>query len=196
MKPWWMWSMWSRVSRSFFCKVCSKVSDSHACYSLVPRLFFVHKNSLGTRLWLPSLVALMLAMRILFCSTLCKVCLQSFWCSFTGLVQLTVGFSSWFHSIWFYYSHMFHSFLSQITLCFSFGLKDMITAFTRLLSYRYSSFTMRAYLCWRHTYCQSNSQRTSLPRTKWPLTTPSKVQRFINNAQHGARLLTYIKDIH
>ena len=30
----------------------------------------------------------------------------------------------------------------------------MITAFTCLPSYRYSSFTLRAYLCWRHTYCQ------------------------------------------
>ena len=47
-----------------------------------------------------------------------------------------------------------HSLLSQITLCFSFGLKDMITAFTRLPSYRHSSFTLRAYLCWRHIYCQ------------------------------------------
>ena len=48
----------------------------------------------------------------------------------------------------------FIAFVSQITLCFSFGSKDMITAFTCLPSYRYSSFTLRAYLCWRHTYCQ------------------------------------------
>ena len=47
------------------------------------------------------------------------------------------------------------SFLLQIALCFSFGSKDMIiTAFTCLPSYRHSSFTLRAYLCWRHTYCQ------------------------------------------
>ena len=51
----------------------------------------------------------------------------------------------------------FISFLPQITLCFSFGSKDMITAFTCLPSYRYSSFTLGAYLCWRHTYC------------KWPI---------------------------
>ena len=38
-------------------------------------------------------------------------------------------------------------FLSQITLCFSFESKDKITAFTCLPSYRYSSFTLRAYLC-------------------------------------------------
>ena len=80
--------------------------------------------------------------------------LTSFWRSFTGLVQLIFSFPSWFHTIWFYWSHTFHSFLSQITLCFSFGSKDMITAFTCLPSYRYSSFTPRAYLCWRHTYCQ------------------------------------------
>ena len=36
---------------------------------------------------------------------------------------------------------------SQITLCYSFGSKDMITAFTCLPSYRYSSFTLRAYHC-------------------------------------------------
>ena len=61
------------------------------------------------------------------------------------------SFPSWFHTIWFYCSHTFHSFLSQITLCFSFGSKDMITVFTCLPSY---SFTLWACLCWRHTYCQ------------------------------------------
>ena len=45
-------------------------------------------------------------------------------------------------------------FLSQITLCFSFESKDKITSFTCLLSYRYSSFTLWTYLCWRHTYYQ------------------------------------------
>ena len=35
--------------------------------------------------------------------------LRSFWNSFTGLVQLIFSFSSWFHTIWFYCSHMFHS---------------------------------------------------------------------------------------
>ena len=77
--------------------------------------------------------------------------LTGFWRSFTGLVQLIFSFPSWFHSIWFYCSHTFHNFLSQITLRFSFGSKDMITAFTCLSFYRYSSFTLRAYLCWRHT---------------------------------------------
>ena len=48
----------------------------------------------------------------------------------------------------------YYCFLSQITLCFSFGLKDKITVFTCFLSYKYSSFTLWAYLCWRHTYCQ------------------------------------------
>ena len=36
--------------------------------------------------------------------------------SITGLVQLTFSFPRWFHTIQFYCSHTFHSFLSQITL--------------------------------------------------------------------------------
>ena len=75
--------------------------------------------------------------------------LTNFRRSFTGRVQLGIfSFPSWFHTIWFYCSHTFHSFLSF------FGSRDMITAFTCLSSYRHSSFTLRAYLCWRHTYCQ------------------------------------------
>ena len=46
------------------------------------------------------------------------------------------------------------NFSCKFTLCFSFGSKDMITAFTCLPSYRHSSFTLWAYLCWRHIYCQ------------------------------------------
>ena len=91
----------------------------------------------------------------LFCSCLCKVRSDTnFWRSFTDLVQLIFSFPSWFYTIWFYCSHTFHSFLSQITLCFSFGSKDTIIAFACLPSYRHSSFTLRAYLCWRHTHCQ------------------------------------------
>ena len=56
-------------------------------------------------------------------------------------------------------------FLSQITLCFSFGSKDMITVLTCLPSYRYSSFTPRAYDGWRHTYCQSIIELVS-PKNK------------------------------
>ena len=61
--------------------------------------------------------------------------LAGFWRSFTGLVQLVFSFPSWFHTIWLYCCHTFHSFLSQITLCFTFGSKEMITAFTCLPSY-------------------------------------------------------------
>ena len=104
--------------------VCSKVSDS-----------------------------LMLALCILFCSCVIQSSLTSFWRSFTDLVQLIVSFPSWFHTIWFYWSHTFHSFLSQITLCFSFGWKDMITAFTSSVLQVQQLYTV-AYLCWRHTYCQ------------------------------------------
>ena len=66
---------------------------------------------------------------------------------FERLVQLIFSFPIWFHTIWFYCSHAFQSFLSQSTLCF--WSKDSI-AFTGLPSYR--SFTLRAYLCWGHTY--------------------------------------------
>ena len=71
----------------------------------------------------------------------CLVTLPCLPCAFCCLVIFS--FPSWFHS-----------FLSQITLCFSFGSKDMITAFTCLPSHKHSSFTLRAYLCWRHIYCQ------------------------------------------
>ena len=96
--------------------------------------------------WLESINASWLshachAHSVLFLPTgVCKVRSRR---SFTGLVQLIHSFPSWFYS-----------FLSQITLCFLFGSKDMITAFTCLPSYRHSSFTLRAYHCWRHTYCQ------------------------------------------
>ena len=44
--------------------------------------------------------------------------LTSFWRSLTGLVQLIFSFPSWFHTIWFYCSHTFHSFLSQLHSAF------------------------------------------------------------------------------
>ena len=158
------------LSRSFLCIICSKVQT--LAISLVRRLFFARKNSLCTRPCLPYALcfvlaytkfALMLAMRILPIQSL----LTSFWHSFTGPVQLIFGFSSWSYSTalirFIAFSRKLH--------CFSFGSKDMITVFTCLRFYRYGSFTLRAYLCWRHSYCQSNSQRTSLSRTKWPLAT-------------------------
>ena len=88
--------------------------------------------------------------------------------AFERVVQLIFSFPSWFHTIWFYCSHAFHSFLSQITLCFSFGSKDKITVFTCLQSYRYSSFTLRAYLCWRHTVLlPMTNNRTRKERLSW-----------------------------
>ena len=133
------------------CAVCSKFSDSHACsvhsISLSPLQFaqkFQTRSCLPcafsfvsayaqfaqrfqTLLWLPCAFCFVSAYASL---------LTGFWRSFTGLVQLIFSFPSWFHTIWFYCSHTFHNFLSQITLCFSFGSKDMITAFTCLPSYR------------------------------------------------------------
>ena len=46
----------------------------------------------------------------LFCSCPCKVCSWvSDALSQTGLVQLIFSFPSWFHTVWFYCSHTFHS---------------------------------------------------------------------------------------
>ena len=63
-----------------------------------------------------------------------------------ALCNLSSAFLADF-TFWFYCSHTFLSFLSQNTLCFSFGSKNMIPAFTCLPSYRYISFALRAYLC-------------------------------------------------
>ena len=52
--------------------------------------------------------SLMLAMRIVLFLPM-QSSLTSFWRSFTGLVQLIFSFPSWFHTIWFYCSHTFHS---------------------------------------------------------------------------------------
>ena len=128
---------------------------SHACHTHSVLFLPMHSLLKGFRLSHACFVHSVLFLPI-------QSSLTSFWRSFTDLVQHIFSFPSWFHNIWFYWSHTiwfywshtFHSFLSQITLCFSFGSKDMITAFTCLPSYRYSSFTLRAYLCWRHTYCQ------------------------------------------
>ena len=115
----------------------------------------------------------LLVMHILFCSCLCKVHSRVSdalsWASWnlSFLADLTLSDSTALIS--------FIAFANWNTLCFSFGSKDMITAFTCLPSYR-CSFTLRAYLCWRHTYCQ---RRT---RKERPLPTWSKVQRFIDIA--------------
>ena len=51
---------------------------------------------------------LMLAMPIVLFLPM-QSSLTSFWHSFTGLVQLIFSFPSWFHTVWFYCSHTFHS---------------------------------------------------------------------------------------
>ena len=94
----------------------------------------------------------LLVMHILFCSCLCKVrarvsdALSWALCNLSFLANFTLSDST--------VLIRFIAFANWNTLCFSFGSKDMITVFTCLPSYRYSSFTLRAYLCWRHTYCQ------------------------------------------
>ena len=80
--------------------------------------------------------------------------LTSFRRSLKSLCNLSLAFLADF---WFYCCHAFHSFLSQITLCFSFGSKDMITAFTDMSSvlqvqlYTAGIPLLEAYL---QSYCQ------------------------------------------
>ena len=146
---------------SCLCTVCSKVSDS--------------------------------LMLCAFCLTLClpcTFCLVSCLYKVRSRVSDTLSqalcklslanFPRWFHSIWFHCSHTFHNFLLQSTLCYSFGSKDMITAFTCLSSYRYSSVTLQSYLCWGHTYCQwplIELAKNVSPKNKWPLATWSRFIR-------------------
>ena len=123
--------------------------------------------------------SLILASTFCFVSAYAKFA-HKFQTLFERLVQLIFSFPSWFHSIWFYCSHAFHSFLLQITLCFSFGLKDMITAFTCLLSYRYSTFTLRTYLCWRHTVLLPMSHN----RTHKGINRTWRIKRAMMSASH------------
>ena len=69
---------------------------------------------------------------------------MSFRRSYTGILQLIFSFPHRFHT-----NALICS--MQIALCFP---HCMITAFTHLLLYRYSSFILQAYLSWRHRYCQ------------------------------------------
>ena len=111
---------------------------SHACHSLVPRLVWARDYACH-------------AHSVLFQPM--QRSLTIFWRSFTGLVQLILGFPSWFHTIWFYCSHTFHSFSRKLHSAFRLDQKTWSQR-SRFPSYRYSSFTLRAYLCRRHTYCQ------------------------------------------
>ena len=94
--------------------------------------------------WLESITALWLScLPCTFCFVPAYQGMQSLLTSFTGLLQLILSFPS-----------CFHSFLLQITLCFSFGSKDNDHSVHVFLSYRHSSFTLQACLCWRHIYCR------------------------------------------
>ena len=149
---------------------------SHAC--------FVHSISLSSAHFAQKFQTLMLAMRILLCSCLCKVhsrvsdaCSQAL-CnlSLTFLADFTLSDSTALIR--------FIAFSRKLaTLCISFGSKDMITVFTCLPSYRYSSFILQAYICWRHTYNGTYKER--LPWTKWPLVTWSRFIRM--RVFHGVK---------
>ena len=116
----------------------------------------------------PSRDSLMLAMRILFCSCLCKVRSRISYALSQALCNLSLAFLTDFTLS---DSTPLISFIAfSPVLCFSFGSKDMIIAFTCFPSYRHSSFTLRAYLCilpWPII----DLAITSLPRTKRPLAT-------------------------
>ena len=74
-----------------------------------------------TRNWSLSRDTLMLAMYILFCSCPCKVRSRVSDALSQTLCNLSLAFLADFtlSRFWYYCSHTFHSFLSQITLCFS-----------------------------------------------------------------------------
>ena len=115
----------------------------------------------------------MLAMRILLCSCLCKVHSRVSDARSQALCNLSLTFLADFTLSDSTALIRFIAFSRKLaTLCISFGSKDMITAFTCLLSYGYSSFMLWAYICWRHTYNETHKERLS--RTKWPLATWSR----------------------
>ena len=95
----------------------------------------------------------MLAIRILFCSCLCKVRSQISDALSQALCNLSLAFLADSDSTALIH---FHSFLSQITLCFSFGSKDMITAFHvfRLTPGTAALHCEHTFVGSRHTYCQ------------------------------------------
>ena len=124
--------------------------------------------------------SLMLAMRIVLFLPM-QSSLTSFWRSLTGLVQLIFSFPSWFHTI--YCSHTFHSFLSQITICFHLDWK------TWSQRSRVFRLTGTAALHCGHSFVggiltvllpmtnnRTRKERLSQVRTKWPL---SMWSRFI-----------------
>ena len=98
--------------------------------------------------------SLMLAMRILFCSCLCKVRSRVSDALSQALCNLSVAFLADFTLSDSTALIRFIAFSRKLHSAFPLDRKTMITAFTCLPSYRHSSFTLRACFCWRHTYCQ------------------------------------------
>ena len=86
---------------------------------------------------------------ILFCSCLCKV--RSRISAPFHLCNLSLAFLADFTLSDSTALIRFIAFSRKLHSAFRL---DMITAFICLPSYRHSSFTLRAYLCWRHVYCQ------------------------------------------
>ena len=122
--------------------------------------------------------SLMLGMRILFCSCPCKVRSRVSDALSQTLCNLSLAF------------------LADFTLSDStapirklFSLANYTLLFVWIerqdysihMSYRYSSFILRAYLCWRHTanghLAIIELAKNVSPRTKWPLATWSRFIR-------------------
>ena len=78
-----------------------------------------------------------------------------------------------------------------VTLCFSFELERHDTAFTCLPSYRYSSFTLRAYLCWRRTYCQSIIELTKNVSPKNKMVTSHVVRKYLREVNRVTKPRSY-----
>ena len=116
------------------------------------------KYGLGTRLAVHVIMLtridhclVTLSCSILFCSCLCKVRSRISAALSQVLCNLSLAFLAGFTLS---DSTVLISFITFSCKLHSAFRLDMITAFTCLPYYRHSSFTLRAYLCWRHVCCQ------------------------------------------
>ena len=161
---------------SCVCTVCTKFSDS-----LMLCTFYLALSSAQFSERFQTLSCLPCA---LFCSCLCKVRSQVSDALSQALCNLSLAFLADFTHYWFYCSHTFHSFLSQNILCFSFGSKDMITAFTSSVLQVQQFYTAGIPLL--EAYLLPIIELAKNPRTKRPLATWS---RFIHmRVFHGVKM--------
>ena len=182
---------WSRAQMFFtatFKCVCnerhwSAKPSAQQCISLMTRLIFAQRERKirsgnktssacdSTCMWSnearPHLLALS-SCYILFCSCLCKVRSRVSDALSQALCNLSLVFLADFTLSDSTALIRFIAFSRKLHSAFRL---DMITAFICLPSYRHSSFTLLAYLCWRHVYCQwpiiELAMNVSLPLATW-----------------------------